>query len=55
MKGEWRIYALVNYVIIGLENGLQLNRDQAILWTNTGPMQINLTENFNQNTKTLIQ
>ena len=37
---EWRIYASVNYTIIGSHNGLSPIRRQAIIWTNAGILSI---------------
>ena len=34
IEAEWRIYASMNWVIIGFENGLSPNRRQAIFETN---------------------
>ena len=34
IEAEWRIYASVNHVIIGSDNGLAPDRPQAIIWTN---------------------
>ena len=36
IEAEWRIYASVNYTIIGSDNGLLPVRHQAIIWTNAG-------------------
>ena len=36
----WRIYASVNYVIIGLNNCLSPIRHQAIIWNNAGLLSI---------------
>ena len=47
----------VNLVSIGSDNGLSLNRCQAIIWTNAGPnwtLGNKLQWNFNQNTKLFI-
>ena len=35
IKAELRIYASLNYGIIGLENGLSPIHREAIIWTNT--------------------
>ena len=37
---EWRIYASVNQVTIGPDNGLSPNRHQAIIWTNADLLSI---------------
>ena len=34
IEAEWRIYASVNYTIIGSDNGLSTVRQQPIIWTN---------------------
>ena len=34
IDAEWRIYASVNYILIGLGNGLSPVRRHAIMWTN---------------------
>ena len=36
IEAEWRIYASINYAIIGSGNGLCPVRHQAITWTNAG-------------------
>ena len=36
IEAEWCIYASVNYIIIGSDNGLSPGRGQAIIWTNAG-------------------
>ena len=36
MEAEWRIYASVNYTIMGSDNGLSPGRHQAIIWTKAG-------------------
>ena len=44
---EWRIYASVNYAIIGTDNGLSHVRCQSIIWTNvvlTVPMGTNFSK-----------
>ena len=46
---EWRIYASLNWVIIGSDNGLSPVRRQAIIWTNAGilligPLGTNVSE-----------
>ena len=35
-RGEWRIFASINYGIIGSDDGLSPVRRQAIIWTNDG-------------------
>ena len=40
IEAEWRIYASVNYAIIGSDNGLSPGRRQAIIWTNAGILLI---------------
>ena len=46
IEDEWDIYASLNWVIIGSDNGL-LPRRQAIIWTNTGILLIgSLGTNF---------
>ena len=42
MEVMWRIYASVNWAIIGLDNGLSPIRYQAIIGTNSGLLQIKL-------------
>ena len=37
---EWRIYASVNYIIIGSDNGLSPVRRQPITWTSDGLLSI---------------
>ena len=49
MEAEWRIYASVNYSIMGSDNGLSPVRRQAIIWTNVGvllfgPLGTNFSE-----------
>ena len=34
IEAEWRIYASLNWVTIGSDNGLSPLRRQAIIWTN---------------------
>ena len=51
IEAEWRIYASVNYTIIGSDNGLSPGRRQAIIQTNAGILLIgtlgtNLDETF---------
>ena len=36
IEAEWRIYALINYTIIGSDKGLSPVRRQPITWTNDG-------------------
>ena len=48
-EAEWRIYASLNWVIIGSDNGLSPVRRQAIIWTNAvvlliGPLGTNFSE-----------
>ena len=46
---EWRIYASLNWVIIGSDNGLSPVRRQAIIWTNAGILLIGpLGTNFSE-------
>ena len=40
IEAEWRIYASLNWVIIGSDNGLSIVRRQAIIWTNAGILLI---------------
>ena len=40
IEAEWRIYASLNWVIIGSDNGLSPVRRQAIIWTNAGILLI---------------
>ena len=40
IEAEWRIYASLNWVIIGSDNGLSPVRCQAIIWTNAGILLI---------------
>ena len=40
IEAEWRLYASLNYDIIGLDNGLSPARHQAMIWTNDGLMFI---------------
>ena len=40
IEAERRIYASVNYTIIGSDNGLSPGRRQAIIWTNAGILLI---------------
>ena len=49
MSHEWRIYASLNWVIIGSDNGLSRVRRQAIIWTNAGILLIGpLRKNFSE-------
>ena len=49
IEAEWRIYASLNWVIIGSDNGLSPVRRQAIIWTNVGILLIwPLGTNFNE-------
>ena len=53
IEAEWRIYASVNFTIIGSDNGLSPDRRQAIIWTNAGILLIwPLGTNFSE---TLIE
>ena len=36
LKFHWSLFLGVQYSIIGLDNGLAPNRQQAIIWTNDG-------------------
>ena len=40
IEAEWRIYASLNWVIIGSDNDLSPVRRQAIIWTNAGILLI---------------
>ena len=40
IEDEWRIYASVNYTIIGSDNGLSPDRHQSIIWTSAGILLI---------------
>ena len=40
IEAKWRIYASLNWVIIGSDNGLSPVRCQAIIWTNAGILLI---------------
>ena len=40
IEAEWRIYASVNWAIIGSDNGMSPGRRQAIIWTNAGILPI---------------
>ena len=47
IEAEWRIYASVNWTIIGSDNGLLLGRHQAIISSNAGILLIGpLRTNF---------
>ena len=49
IEAEWRIYASLNWVIIGSDNGLSPVRHQAIIWTNAGILLIGpLGTNFGE-------
>ena len=49
IEAEWRIYASLNWVILGSDNGLSPVRRQAIIWTNSGILLIwHLGTNFNE-------
>ena len=49
IEAEWRIYASLNWVIIGSDNGLSPVRRQAITWTNVGILLIGpLGTNFSE-------
>ena len=46
---EWRIYASLNWVIIGSDNGSSPVRRQAIIWTNARILLIHtLGTNFSE-------
>ena len=48
-EAEWRIFALINYAIMGSDNGLWPGKRQAIIWSNAGPLLIEPTgTNFNE-------
>ena len=50
---EWRIYASVNYALIGADDGLSPNRARAIIWHNAdilNPLMNKRQWNFNRNT-----
>ena len=50
IEAEWRIYASLNWVTIGSDNGLSPGRRQAIIWTNAGILLIGpLGTNFSEN------
>ena len=61
LSPECRIYASVNLISIGSDNGLSFIRRQAIIWTSAeqlliGPLGTNFNEILiNQNTKLFIQ
>ena len=40
IEAQWRIYASVNYAIIGSDNGLSAVRRHPIIWTNDGLLSI---------------
>ena len=40
IEAEWRMYASLNWIIIGSDNGLSPVRRQAIIWTNGGILLI---------------
>ena len=49
IEAEWRIYASLNWAIIGSDNGLSPVRRQSIIWTNAaifliGPLGTNFSE-----------
>ena len=49
MEAELRIYASVNYTIMGSYNGLSPGWHQTIIWTNAGILLIGpLGTNFNE-------
>ena len=49
IEAEWRIYASLNWVIIGSDNGLSPVRRQAIIWTNAPILLIGtLGTNFSE-------
>ena len=49
IEAQWRIYASLNWVIIGSDNGLSPVRRQAIIWTNAGILLIGpLGTNFSE-------
>ena len=49
IEAEWPVYASPTYAIIGSDNGLSLDRRQAIIWTNAVLLSIELLEtNFSQ-------
>ena len=49
IEDEWRIYASLNWIIIGSDNGLSPVWCQAIIWTNAGILLIGtLGTNFNE-------
>ena len=43
IEAEWRIYASVNWAIIGSDNGMSPGRRQAIIWTNAGILSIRIS------------
>ena len=50
-EAEWRIYASVNQVATGSDNGLSPVRRQVIIWTNAGILSIGtlaIARNFNE-------
>ena len=48
-NSEWRIYASLNWIIIGSDNGLSPVRRRAIIWTNAGILLIGTLErNFTE-------
>ena len=49
IEDEWRMYASVNYNVIGSDNGLPPDRRQAVIWTNAGILLIGpLATNFSE-------
>ena len=49
IEAEWRIYASLNWIIIGSDNGLSPVRRQAIIWNIAGIMLIGpLGTNFSE-------
>ena len=49
IEAEWRIYASLNWVIIGADNGLSPVQRQAIIWTNDGILLMQpLGKNFSE-------
>ena len=50
IETEWRIYAFVNWAIIGSDNALSLIGHPAIIWTNDVLLGKRFQWNLNKNT-----
>ena len=51
IRAEWRIFAPINMIITGSDNGLSPDRRQAIIWNNAGIVNYNLKNKLHWNLK----